>query len=155
MPIQLSKGQLRVATRFSRLVHGLSGQRIAAELGVAAQELYGDPRFAQLLIQLHLKHVEMSKALIASFRAGLFSPTAGLTRPLLEGAVKLAWAAVPEDIEERRKRLLRILVRAYRELENEGVDLPPGERALLDEANAQNLRAAPDARGAMRVVDQV
>jgi hypothetical protein len=56
---------------------------------------------------------------------------------------------------ERRARLLRILVRAYRELEEEGVELPNGERALVDEAQAQNLRAAPDARGAMRAVDAV
>jgi len=153
MPVELNAAQRRVATRYSRLVHDLSGQRIARELGIAAQERYGDPRFAQLLIQLHLKHVEMSKALIASFRSGLFSPTAALTRPLLEGAVKLVWAAVPDDTEERRKRLLRILVRAYKELDEEGVELPPGERALLDEAEAQGLRAAPDARGAMRAVD--
>jgi hypothetical protein len=67
--------------------------------------------------------------------------------------VKLVWAAVPDDTEERRKRLLRILVRAYKELDAEGVELPPGERALLDEAEARHLRAAPDARGAMRAVD--
>ncbi len=62
---------------------------------------------------------------------------------------------MPVAREERRARLLRILVRAYRELEEEGVELPPGERALLEEARAQNLRRAPDARGAMRAVDAV
>jgi hypothetical protein len=154
MPVELNPVQRRVATRFSRLVHDLSGERIATELGIAAQEVYGDLRFAQLLIQLHLKHVEMSKVVIASFRSSLFSPTAALTRPLLEGAVKLVWAAVPDATEERRKRLLRILVRAYRELEEEGVTLPPGERALLDEADRQHLRGAPDARGAMRTIDR-
>ena len=154
MPVELNPVQRRVATRFSRLVQDLSGERIARKLGIAAQEVYGDLRFAQLLIQLHLKHVEMSRSVIASFRLGLFSPTAALTRPLLEGAVKLVWAAVPDDTEERRQRLLRILVRAYRELEEEGVALPPGERALLDEAVAQNLRGAPDARGAMRAIDR-
>jgi hypothetical protein len=70
MPVELNPVQRRVATRYSRLAHDLSGERIARELGIAAQERYGDPRFAQLLIQLHLKHVEMSKALIASFRSG-------------------------------------------------------------------------------------
>lgn len=49
---------------------GLAGERIATELAVAAQERFNDPRVAQLLIQLHLKHVEMSKALIYSFRQG-------------------------------------------------------------------------------------
>jgi len=155
MPVELNSTQRRVATQFSRLVHDLSGQRIAAELGIAAQEVYGDPRFAQLLIQLHLKHVEMSKALIASFRAGLFSPTAALSRPLLEGAAKLVWAAIPDQTVERRRRLLRILVRAYRELDEEGVVLPQGERDLLDEAQAKHLRQSPDARGAMQAVDKV
>jgi hypothetical protein len=155
MPVELTPIQRRVATRFSRLVHDLSGERVATQIGIASQEVFDDPRFAQLLIQLHLKHVEMSKALIASFRAGLFSPAAALTRPLLEGAVKLVWAAVPDAREERRARLLRVLVRAYRELEDDGVELPPGERALLEEARTQSLRAAPDARGAMRSVDAV
>jgi hypothetical protein len=154
MPVELNTTQRRVTTQFSRLVHDVSGQRVATELGVAAQEVYGDPRFAQLLIQLHLKHVEMSKAMIASFRAGLFSPTAALTRPLLEGAAKLVWAAVPDETDERRNRLLRILVRAYRELEAEGVVLPAGERALLDEAQARRLRQSPTARGAMEAVDR-
>jgi hypothetical protein len=136
-------------------VRDFSGQKIAYEFGVAAQDRYGDPRFAQLLIQLQLKHAEMSKALIASFRAGLFSPTAALTRPLLEGAVKLVWAAAPDDTAERRKRLLRILVRAYKELEEEGVELPAGEKALLEEADRQKLKGAPDARGAMKAVDRM
>ena len=48
MPVELNAAQRRVATRYSRLVHDLSGQRIARELGIAAQERYGDPRFAQL-----------------------------------------------------------------------------------------------------------
>jgi hypothetical protein len=33
--------------------------------------------------------------------------------------------------------------------------LPQGEQALLEEAQAQNLRGSPDARGAMRAVDAV
>jgi hypothetical protein len=155
VPVKLTPIQRRVANRYARLVRDISGQAVVLQIGIAAQERYGDPRFAQLLIQLHAKHVEMSKALIASFRAGMFSPTAALTRPLLEGAVKLAWAAVPDETEERRKRLLRILVRAYQELEKEGMELPAGERALLDEATREGLKGAPDARGAMRAFDQV
>lgn len=99
--------QRRIATRFSRLVHDLSGEAIATEIGIASQQTFDDIRFAQLLIQLHLKHVEMRKALITSFRAGLYSPTAALTRPLLEGSSKLCWVVVPGGAAERRARLLR------------------------------------------------
>lgn len=142
MPVTLTPTQRRVATRYSRLVRDFSGQQLAIDFGVAAQEKYGDPRFAQLLIQLQSKHAEMSKALIASFRAGLFSPTAALTRPLLEGAAKLVWAAATDDTDERRKRLLRILVRAYKELEDEGVTLPAGEKALLKEATRRRFEGS-------------
>ncbi|MFL5963276.1 MAG: hypothetical protein ACJ757_10340 [Gaiellaceae bacterium] len=152
MPVKLTPEQRRVATRFSRLVRDFSGEALAMEIGVAAQQAFGEPHFAQLLIQLQLKHVEMSKALIASFRAGLFAPAAGLTRPLLEGAAKLSWAAIARP-EERRARLLRILVTAYIELEEEGVALPPGELALREEAARLNLGPAPDARSAMQAVD--
>jgi hypothetical protein len=145
--------QRRIATRFSLLVYDLSGETVATEIGVASQQTFDDLRFAQLLIQLHLKHVEMSKALIASFRSGLYSPSAALTRPLLEGASKLCWAVVAEDRQERRARLLRLLVTAYRELEEQGIQLPDGERALLDEARRRRLADAPDARSAMQSVD--
>lgn len=153
--VELTPVQRRVATRFSRLVIDLSGEVIARRIGIAAQDHFDDLRFAQLLIQLHLKHVEMSKALVSSFRAGLFSPTAALTRPLLEGATKLCWAVVPDDPAQRRDRLLRLLVSAYAELEEEGVQLPAGELALLEEARQRYLGAAPDARSAMQSVDAV
>lgn len=152
-PVELSRVQRRVATRYSRLAYDFGGEEIASEFGIAAQQVFGDPRFGQLLIQLQLKHVELSKTLIDAFRDRRFSATAVLVRPLLEGAVKLLWAAVPASVDDRRKRLLRLLIRAYADLEELGTTLLPGEQALVDEGRALGLRAAPDTRGAMRAVD--
>ena len=64
MPVELNAAQRRVATRYSRLVHDLSGQRIARELGIAAQERYAAMflQGAQLAAQGRLGNLQAPRA---------------------------------------------------------------------------------------------
>lgn len=116
---------------------------------------------AQLLLQLHLKHVEMAGDMVSAYRRLHFTTAATLSRTLLEGGVTLLWAiAHGDDAEAGYDQLLRFLAKSYQEQERQAAKgkaapLGPGERQVVAEASARGLREMPDLAGRMRDIDKV
>jgi hypothetical protein len=137
-----------------QLAFDMGSVETAQRLGIAAEERYeGRHHITQLLVRKNLKQCEFAEELASALLDGRTSVALALTRTLLEGGVELSWAADGQLRGTPEKRLMRILRRGYEALA-EASEVPPSERAVLDEALARRLKLSPEsARNAMQEMD--
>jgi hypothetical protein len=116
---------------------------------------------AQLVLQLHLKHVEMAGDMVSAYRRLHFATAATLSRTLLDGGVTLMWAiANGDDVEAGYDQLLRVLAKGYQEQARQAAKarapaLTRTEQGVVSEASARGLAELPDVAGRLRDVDAV
>ena len=122
-------------------------------LGVAADEVYGHHLLTQLLVRRHLKQVLFAQAVVGEYRAERHLPALALTRPVLEGAVQLSWAAAVDQSGQCQLRMERILAAGLEEMAATDAAVPAFEGAFLSEARRRNLKKPPSTRQAMRALD--
>ena len=137
----------------------------ASELFEAARRRFAAfaqaDNIAQLLLQLHLKHVEMAGDMASAYRRLHFATAATLSRTLLDGGVTLMWATANRDDEEAGyNQLLRVLAKGYQEQARQAAKgrapaLTWAEQRVVSETTTRGLAELPGVAGRLRDVDAV
>lgn len=149
---------------FRRLLQAFD-ERKASNLFEATRERFvalpQGKNVAQLVVQLHFKHVEMAGEMVGALRRCHFATAATLSRTLLEGGVTLTWAIANGDaVEPSYDQLLRILAKGYQDQERQAARskapaLTRPEQDVLNEATARGLAQMPHLAGRMLDLDKV
>jgi hypothetical protein len=177
----LKKVDRDFAEAASKVVKRMGRRQHSSDLFEGARDRFDEREFrdgvAFLLLQMHLKHVEMAGDLIGCFRRMHNASAAALCRPLLEGGITVCWAFVGGTADEQFERLLRVLakpyqqreaalkrlmekksgpakVRARRELAAYRPGLTKEERELLGIADERKLKQLGDVRSLAEAVDR-
>lgn len=133
----------------------------SARARAGASPLAQGDNIAQLLLQLHLKHVEMADDMARAYRRLHFATAATLSRTLLDGGVTLMWAvANGDEAEAGHDQLLRVLAKGYQEqarqtAKGRAPPLTPVEQRVVSEAASRGLAELPDVASRLRDVDAV
>lgn len=137
----------------------------ASELFEATRRRYAafaqGENIAQLVLQLHLKHVEMAGDMASAYRRLHFATAATLSRTLLDGGVTLMWAvANGDDVAAGYDQLLRVLAKGYQEQARQAAKgrapaLTAVEQRVVSDAASRGLAEMPDVASRLRDVDAV
>jgi hypothetical protein len=145
------RARRRVADAFARQARRLD----ALQPGIqpAVQKRTKEIRLGQAVAQVAAKHAEFAHALVVCYRSGLYSPMAAMTRTVLEDASLTTWAAIPDDTDKQRERLLRIAAAYYRTSEHKGTRLQPDIKRLIASVTGEAARKPPSFEDRLRQLD--